>query len=159
MWIAVIPVDILTIKSDDITGRIQTYEAITKGQDIPEPGVPESFRVLINELQGLAIDVKLFDDDGNEVSLNASSAKPGQKYVEDDNAKIDIIQDAEIVDDGKADAEVSDSPLENDLDPDAVAQALEGTTYAGDDTEDVQSELDQEEDETKELEGELLECQ
>lgn len=151
--------EILTIKSDDITGRIQTYEAITKGQDIPEPGVPESFRVLINELQGLAIDVKLFDDDGNEVSLNASSAKPGQKYVEDDNAKIDIIQDAEIVDDGKADAEVSDSPLENDLDPDAVAQALEGTTYAGDDTEDVQSELDQEEDETKELEGELLECQ
>ena len=151
--------EILTIKSDDITGRIQTYEAITKGQDIPEPGVPESFRVLINELQGLAIDVKLFDDDGNEVSLNASSAKPGQKYVEDDNAKIDIIQDAEIVDDGKADAEVSDSPLENDLDPDAVAQALEGTTYAGDDTEDVQSDLDQEEDVTKELEGELLECQ
>lgn len=135
--------EILTIKSDDITGRIQTYEAITKGEDIPEHGVPESFRVLINELQGLAIDVKLFDDDGSEVSLNASSAKHGQKYVEDDNAKIDIIQDAEIVDDGKADAEVSDSPLENDLDPDAVAQALEGTTYAGDDTEDVQSELDQ----------------
>jgi DNA-directed RNA polymerase subunit beta len=64
--------EILTIKSDDIQGRIKTYEAIIKGEDIPEPGVPESFRVLINELQGLAIDVRLLDENQNEVSLNSS---------------------------------------------------------------------------------------
>ena len=150
--------EILTIKSDDIQGRIETYEAITKGKDIPEPGVPESFRVLINELQGLAIDVTLLDDDGNEVSLNTSSAKPGEKSVENDSDEILIetpVEDGEIVE-GADDSEPS---LENDLDPDVVAEALNGTTYEGDDTEDVQLELDDEADETKELEGELIECQ
>ena len=62
--------EILTIKSDDIQGRIKTYEAIIKGKDIPEPGVPESFRVLVHELQGLAIDVRLLDENKNEVDLN-----------------------------------------------------------------------------------------
>lgn len=62
--------EILTIKSDDIQGRIKTYEAIIKGKDIPEPGVPESFRVLVHELQGLAIDVRLLDENNNEVDLN-----------------------------------------------------------------------------------------
>ncbi|MEG0330301.1 MAG: DNA-directed RNA polymerase subunit beta [Longicatena sp.] len=62
--------EILTVKSDDIMGRTKTYEAIIKGKDIPEPGIPESFRVLKHELQALAIDVKMLDEDGNEVDIN-----------------------------------------------------------------------------------------
>jgi DNA-directed RNA polymerase subunit beta len=61
--------EILTIKSDDIVGRTKTYEAIIKGKEIPEPGVPESFRVLKHELQALAIDVRLLDEDGSEVDM------------------------------------------------------------------------------------------
>ncbi|WP_304832788.1 DNA-directed RNA polymerase subunit beta [Faecalibaculum rodentium] len=69
--------EILTIKSDDIQGRIKTYEAIIKGKDIPEPGIPESFRVLMHELQGLAIDVRLLDDEGQEVDITADDDEPG----------------------------------------------------------------------------------
>ena len=61
--------EILTVKSDDVTGRVKTYEAIVKGQNIPTPGVPESFRVLVKELQSLALDVTVLDDDGNEVKM------------------------------------------------------------------------------------------
>ena len=61
--------EILTVKSDDITGRVKTYEAIVKGENIPEPGVPESFRVLIKELQALALDVKVLSADNREVEL------------------------------------------------------------------------------------------
>lgn len=61
--------EILTVKSDDIVGRVKTYEAIVKGENIPEPGVPESFKVLIKELQSLSLDVKLMDGHGQEVIL------------------------------------------------------------------------------------------
>lgn len=61
--------EILTVKSDDVVGRTKTYESIIKGKDIPEPGIPESFRVLKHELQALAIDVKMLDELGNEVDL------------------------------------------------------------------------------------------
>ena len=53
----------LTVKSDDVVGRVKTYEAIVKGENIPEPGVPESFKVLIKELQSLGLDVRLYDND------------------------------------------------------------------------------------------------
>ncbi len=61
--------EILTVKSDDIMGRTKTYEAIVKGKELPQPGIPESFRVLVHELQALAIDVRMMDDDGNEMDL------------------------------------------------------------------------------------------
>ena len=149
--------EILTIKSDDIQGRIETYEAITKGKDIPEPGVPESFRVLINELQGLAIDVTLLDDAGNVVSLNSSSKnKPAVEHDDDEIITVEPV----VVDDGsQTNEDVCEPSLENDLDPDAVSEALSGTTYESVDTEDVQSEMDEEADETKEVEDTLIECQ
>ena len=59
--------EILTVKSDDVVGRVKTYEAIVKGQELPEPGIPESFRVLKKELQALALDVRMLDEDGNEI--------------------------------------------------------------------------------------------
>jgi len=61
--------EILTIKSDDVVGRVKTYEAIIKGENISEPGIPESFKVLLKELQSLALDVTVLDEDGNEIKM------------------------------------------------------------------------------------------
>ncbi len=63
--------EILTVKSDDINGRRRAYEAIIKGQNIPTPGVPESFKVLVKELQSLALDVRVQDRDGNDIELSS----------------------------------------------------------------------------------------
>jgi DNA-directed RNA polymerase subunit beta len=61
--------EMLTVKSDDVTGRVRTYESIVKGNNVPKPGVPESFRVMTKELQGLCLDIRVLDRDGNEVEL------------------------------------------------------------------------------------------
>ena len=65
--------EILTVKSDDIVGRVQTYEAIVKGENIPEPGIPESFKVLIKEMQSLALDVRVLTEDNEEIELKEVS--------------------------------------------------------------------------------------
>lgn len=65
--------EILTVKSDDVVGRVKTYEAIIKGDNIPEPGIPESFKVLLKELQSLGLDVKVLDEERNEVELIETS--------------------------------------------------------------------------------------
>jgi len=74
--------EILTVKSDDVVGRVKTYEAIVKGENIPEPGVPESFKVLIKELQALCLDVKVLNDDNEEIKLKES--------VEDDVEDLEV---------------------------------------------------------------------
>jgi DNA-directed RNA polymerase subunit beta len=61
--------EILTVKSDDVVGRVKTYEAIVKGENVPEPGVPESFRVLMKELQSLGMDVKILSGDEQEIEM------------------------------------------------------------------------------------------
>lgn len=61
--------EILTVKSDDVVGRVKTYEAIVKGENVPEPGVPESFKVLIKELQSLGMDVKMMSSDDTEIEM------------------------------------------------------------------------------------------
>ena len=73
--------EILTVKSDDVTGRVKTYEAIVKGQNIPMPGIPESFKVLIKELQSLSLDVKVLDHEGMEIDLK-------QKFDEDEDMAV-----------------------------------------------------------------------
>ena len=65
--------EILTVKSDDVIGRVKTYEAIIKGDNIPEPGIPESFKVLLKELQSLGLDITLEDENGEEVTLLETS--------------------------------------------------------------------------------------
>ena len=88
--------EILTVKSDDVIGRVKAYEAIIKGQNIPTPGVPESFKVLIRELQSLALDVRVLDDEGNEIVLKDSSAE------ELENVRNVVVDDiGESVNDGK----------------------------------------------------------
>ncbi|MDY2977508.1 MAG: DNA-directed RNA polymerase subunit beta, partial [Oscillospiraceae bacterium] len=61
--------EILTVKSDDVTGRVRTYEAIVKGHNVPAPGIPESFKVLVKELQALCLDIKVLDAQGEEIEL------------------------------------------------------------------------------------------
>lgn len=63
--------EILTVKSDDVVGRVKTYEAIVNGQNVPTPGIPESFKVLVKELQALCLDIKILGEDGNEIALSA----------------------------------------------------------------------------------------
>ena len=74
--------EILTVKSDDVVGRVKTYEAIVKGENVPEPGVPESFKVLIKELQSLALDIKVLDKDDNEIILKES--------IDDDDSDLPV---------------------------------------------------------------------
>ena len=92
--------EILTVKSDDVVGRVKTYEAIVKGQPVPQPGIPEAFRVLMKELQSLGLDVKVQDKEGNEVDIK-------QNYDEDDmgfdNSDLplgdDVMVESELADD------------------------------------------------------------
>ena len=78
--------EILTVKSDDVEGRDRTYKAITKGENISEPGIPESFKVLLKELQALALDVTVLDEDGNEVQMT-------EKFVSGDDEFSDLYDD------------------------------------------------------------------
>ncbi len=78
--------EILTVKSDDVVGRVKTYESIVKGQNVPKPGVPESFKVLIKELQSLGLDVKVLDKDENEIDLkqNFDGDEPSFSTADED---------------------------------------------------------------------------
>ena len=78
--------EILTVKSDDVVGRVKTYEAIIKGKNIPEPGIPESFKVLLKELQSLALDIRVLRDDGSEVDIseNIDEMETNFRDVEND---------------------------------------------------------------------------
>ena len=108
--------EILTVKSDDIVGRVKTYEAIVKGESVPKAGIPESFKVLIKELQSLGLDMRVLDEEGNEVALKDSSEEEEEANlgmtVKDDKAFIDLGEDdaddaelaaAEDEDDGEID--------------------------------------------------------
>jgi len=74
--------EILTVKSDDVTGRVKTYEAIVKGSNIPTPGVPESFKVLVKELQALCLDIRVLDEAGNEIELKDEDEDEDIIYTE-----------------------------------------------------------------------------
>ena len=91
--------EILTVKSDDVTGRVKTYEAIVKGSNIPQPGVPESFKVLVKELQALCLDIRVLDEQGNEIELKEEEDDDEIIYTaERDN---DLVVDTqEVLDSG-----------------------------------------------------------
>ena len=81
--------EILTVKSDDIVGRVKTYEAIVKGENIPKPGIPESFKVLIKEMQALGLDVKVLSENDEEIEIKESSE------YDDDLPNLESIMDLE----------------------------------------------------------------
>ena len=97
--------EILTVKSDDVVGRVKTYEAIVKGQNIPRPGIPESFKVLIKELQSLGLDIKVLDKDEKEIDLK-------QTFDDDDNMGL--------------------TPVGKDFHEDEVVTSLDGFTLEDD---------------------------
>jgi DNA-directed RNA polymerase subunit beta len=84
--------EILTVKSDDVVGRVKTYESIVKGENIPEPGVPESFKVLIKELQSLALDVKVLTEENQEITIRESV----DEEVEDLGADMEVREDMDF---------------------------------------------------------------
>ena len=86
--------EILTVKSDDVMGRTKTYEAIIKGKELPNPGIPESFRVLVRELQALAVDVRMYDDEGDEVDLKKMEKEEIAETVKDDMNHQNYVNDA-----------------------------------------------------------------
>ncbi|HIR64781.1 MAG TPA: DNA-directed RNA polymerase subunit beta [Candidatus Faecousia faecigallinarum] len=90
--------EILTVKSDDITGRVKTYEAIVKGNNIPEPGVPESFKVLVKELQSLCLDIRVLDENGNEIELKDEEDDGEVVYAADD--EVYVTNEQEVLDSG-----------------------------------------------------------
>ena len=98
----------LTVKSDDVVGRVKTYEAIVKGENVPEPGVPESFKVLIKELQSLGLDIKLYSENDEELELKEhidegidyEEAKVGENVVDEaelEDSYIEADEDAEAM--------------------------------------------------------------
>ncbi len=86
--------EILTVKSDDIMGRTKTYEAIVKGQDLPEPGIPEAFRVMVHELQALALDVRMLDGEGHEMDLKQMEQEELKEETTLDMSRQNIVNDA-----------------------------------------------------------------
>ena len=119
--------EILTVKSDDLTGRRKTYEAIVKGHNIPTPGVPESFKVLIKELQSLALDVQVLDADGNEIDLK-------QSFEGDDADFVPASSETEF-------EEINDASYEDGFVPD---NEDEYDSYLSD-SDDVEEEISDEE--------------
>jgi len=81
--------EILTVKSDDVTGRVKTYEAIVKGSNIPTPGVPESFKVLVKELQALCLDIRVLDENGNVIELKEDEDDEDIVYTDDSELVVD----------------------------------------------------------------------
>ena len=104
--------EILTVKSDDVVGRVKTYEAIVKGQPVPKPGIPESFRVLIKELQSLGLDVRVQDSNGDEVDL--------KQNFDDEETGFDT-RDLPMGEDVLVENELSNEYSIEDADPDADA--------------------------------------
>lgn len=107
--------EILTVKSDDVVGRVKTYEAIVKGENIPEPGIPESFKVLIKEMQSLALDVKVLTDDDQEIEIKESTEFEGIASLEN---IIDLDAELEEAEDVFGEEEFIEEEIEESLDED-----------------------------------------
>ena len=106
--------EILTVKSDDVVGRVRTYEAIVKGENIPEPGVPESFKVLIKELQSLSMNIKVLTDDHEEIEI---------REYEDDVS--DTVRELNLNMEGLEQEDAKPEPAKPEIDDDDPAEAVE----------------------------------
>ncbi len=130
--------EILTVKSDDITGRVRTYEAIVKGENVPEPGIPESFKVLMRELQSLCLDVNILDKNNEVVDIK-----------EDDDFDGNVLETARELDldlglgDDTSDAGEADALLESDAEVDDYADEVDFDSLNPGELENLEKELDQ----------------
>ncbi|MBQ2937679.1 MAG: DNA-directed RNA polymerase subunit beta [Clostridia bacterium] len=125
--------EMLTVKSDDVVGRVKTYEAIVKGENIPEPGVPESFKVLVKELQSLGLDVRLYSEDDQELELK-ENIEDGIEYDPETDKKY-LAEEEVIEEDDIADGYSEDT--DDDLEDDEVEDSdelFEGLDDEGEET-------------------------
>ena len=134
--------EMLTVKSDDVVGRVKTYEAIVKGENIPTPGVPESFKVLVKELQSLGLDIRLYTKDNVELELK-ENIEDGIDFNIEDNKK----QLGETVAD---ESEIKDNYIEADEDSEEESDDL--FTMSDEDMGDVDSELYDEDESFEDME-------
>ena len=111
--------EILTIKSDDVVGRVKTYESIVKGENVPEPGVPESFKVLVKELQSLGLDVRLYSEDDEELELKENIDEGIDLNLEDLN-KVMPEEDT-VIDEEEISGDFIEEDFEEDLNEDELA--------------------------------------
>ena len=120
--------EMLTVKSDDVVGRVKTYEAIVKGENVPETGVPESFKVLVKELQSLGLDVRLYSEDNQELELK-ENIEEGIEY--DPNQDKKILAEDEVIADGDLDGYGEEENNEDSLNEDSD-ELFEGLDDEGD---------------------------
>jgi len=143
--------EILTVKSDDVVGRVKTYEAIVKGENVPEPGIPESFKVLIKELQSLALDVKVYSEDRGEIAIKESV----DDELEELNVNIEGREDEAPLTD--YDDDLGDEPLDDEIDIDdfdlgdlgddeSLDSDLPDDLFTEDEDDDFEDDLDDDED-------------
>jgi DNA-directed RNA polymerase subunit beta len=130
--------EILTVKSDDVTGRVKTYEAIVKGQNIPTPGVPESFRVLVKELQSLGLDIRVLDDAGEEIELS----QIGDDLFEDNRGYVTDDREVSEEDVGPAVLEEGDEAHFSLVDEDEINESFANSEDEFDDEFDDEYEDD-----------------
>ena len=138
--------EILTVKSDDVVGRVKTYEAIVKGNNVPKPGIPESFKVLVKELQSLCLDVSVLDADGEEIDLKQTDEELG--FAPSDDKAFSSVNDAGTAGGYGTENEEGDifnvGSVEDDDDSADFADDAEGEDdyYDGDIFSDSEGELD-----------------
>ncbi|WIF95601.1 DNA-directed RNA polymerase subunit beta [Caminicella sporogenes] len=114
--------EILTVKSDDVVGRVKTYEAIVKGENIPEPGIPESFKVLIKELQSLCLDVKVLSENADEIEIKEND--------DDDASEIDLLIDSDNAYQNNKENESADKSVqENNVDDEKNNYSVKDDSY------------------------------
>ena len=107
---------LLPHRPDDIVGRVKTYEAIVKGQNVPKPGVPESFKVLIKELQSLGLDVKVLDKNNEEIDLKQSFDDDDDLAIVPNDDLDDILDEPHVEDEGDFDNYTIEEPSDEELD-------------------------------------------
>ena len=122
--------EMLTVKSDDVVGRVKTYEAIVKGENIPEPGVPESFKVLVKELQSLGLDIRLYTKDDKELELKENIEDGIDFNIDDKKAIDDTIVNENEIKDGYIEA---DEETEDGADSDELFSAIDDDESFDDD--------------------------
>lgn len=125
--------EILTVKSDDVVGRVKTYEAIVKGENVPDPGIPESFKVLVKELQSIGLDIKVLDEDEEEISLRDSD---DDVAIADTAREVDLNIEGQLSEGGNAERssdDYADNDATEDVPDDVIADLGNFTITDGSD--------------------------
>ncbi|NLD03199.1 MAG: DNA-directed RNA polymerase subunit beta, partial [Clostridiales bacterium] len=136
--------EILTVKSDDVVGRVKAYEAIVKGKSIPTPGIPESFKVLIKELQALSLDIKVWGENSQEIIIREIEEDDGPAVV---TRREEMAGDVQAVHEDLEDIDLDDLSLGDEdlsLADEVTAPGLNEDEGADDDEDDLRLDLDDE---------------